>query len=631
MTNNIIIIDHLIETVKEISTLYASEINQIQENLFYDSYNISDIKDYLRTFKTNGNITLENNILFFININIKLKNKYCLAQNGVEILKFLRFDKNIAWPYRQAHCILYSYENMESLLRQKPENLLLCSKGTTFIEMPNNFGNIFTDIDKYINDKADPKKLNMFIRGEFNLREVRHRWANIWGIKKLWDIHKLVDDSFNSNYPDLVNKALNEIQAIYADNLFDNNNHLSYKEINKTINKDIKPKREIIANRKPKILYIDDMWNKGWLEILANVIYGRTGSTTKSNNCFFHNIGDEKLIFGIDKYNNKNIERDIAPLIMGLLDDEKPNLILLDLRLKEEEENIQSASLSGLLILDIIREHNISIPIIMATASNKEWVLENILEKGANAYWVKEGFDVNHSLLDSTNNYFKLLDLIEIVTNDDYIFLKKMEVMLDDIRSKNILWWEECNWNRKIIKVSRDRIIDILNNSILIFREYLQNLSGNYRFHKYADEYFWLTNIINKAGTIMELIHFKPNEAINSFIIGGKYETKYENGVKISEYTCKNGDNIGQILYVIRNSSSHSKYSMTDKFTKEHFKSFFSGLLIWLNQDPFVNVYPLNNYPDTSKWQCLKTALEELICKNQDLKDSYEYLMKNPI
>jgi CheY-like chemotaxis protein len=569
--------------------------------------NIS-LLEYVEKIKT---LSEGDDYIFIINVNLDIKESHASGQSGVEILKYLRFDREIPESVRKSHCILYSFVTIEDLLREKPENIIICSKGVSFVKMPE--GIDIQDIENIITLKADLGELAVFIRGEFNINEARHKWANKWGVKKLWDVHRHIDDTFKDDYPESVQKALKDIQAIYAVNLFDNDDSIS-KETKKFIKQIQSERNDFIKNKKPRILYIDDMWNEGWLETLSNIFYGTAGKTVidNINNLFFHknNIGEE-IIFGINDYKNKN-DNSIIKAINKLIEDNKPEIILLDLRLKDEEENIRFESLSGQKILEEIRNTDIAIPVIIITASNKEWILQKMLENGANYFWIKEGFDDRRSFFDSIQNYKKLLDFIKISVESDYKFLRKISDKLSEMRDNNSsYWWENPPWDGKRFSVNKKDILEIIENGILLYREYLQNTYGNYNFFRHADMYFWLSSIINKTGAIIEKIHnLHPSDSSDK--IGANYKSNSK--TKKTDITDNNGDYIGQILYLFRNSSSHLKESMMDNFEIDHFKVFFAGLLTWLNPNKFHKVVPLDKILN-KKWSDLDNQLQELIYK----------------
>jgi CheY-like chemotaxis protein len=71
----------------------------------------------------------------------------------------------------------------------------------------------------------------------------------------------------------------------------------------------------------------------------------------------------------------------------------KPDVILLDLRLCDIdfEDELPSNKLTGIQILDIVKNINKGIQVIITTASNKVWNFEAAKKYGANGYIIKSG------------------------------------------------------------------------------------------------------------------------------------------------------------------------------------------------------------------------------------------------
>jgi DNA-binding NarL/FixJ family response regulator len=109
------------------------------------------------------------------------------------------------------------------------------------------------------------------------------------------------------------------------------------------------------------ILFIDDNFDKGWSECLEKL--------------FIKNI--------IKKGNvviNSSTKLEISHLKNITCD--TYNLIILDYYLQDGE--------IGIRLLKKIKENNPVIPVIMFTASNKAWNMDELYEAGADGYYVKE-------------------------------------------------------------------------------------------------------------------------------------------------------------------------------------------------------------------------------------------------
>ncbi|MBD1385900.1 hypothetical protein IDJ75_11465 [Mucilaginibacter rigui] len=122
-----------------------------------------------------------------------------------------------------------------------------------------------------------------------------------------------------------------------------------------------------------KVLYIDDEGYKGWVSILKKLL----------PNSFFTEITGQGL----------SEDAFFAAIRAQIRQDW--DLILLDLRLLPLIEDVQGRVLpigiySGTIILQEIKTINPGTQVIIFTASNKAWNLKELIELGADGYFVKE-------------------------------------------------------------------------------------------------------------------------------------------------------------------------------------------------------------------------------------------------
>ncbi len=177
-------------------------------------------------------------------------------------------------------------------------------------------------------------------------------------------------------------------------------------------------RNDFIWNSKLNIWFVDDQEANGWKNLILNLL---EGLEIELNCC--HSVEDLKMT--IDLANAKAIN--------------KPDVALVDLRLSENDltfESYKGADLSGFTALHQLLTHWPSLPVIIASASNKIWNLEKAIEKGATGYWRKSediheavnhnaiitAFDIYDQLIDKLNqaiskikfrNIFVLVKLIE--------------------------------------------------------------------------------------------------------------------------------------------------------------------------------------------------------------------------
>jgi CheY-like chemotaxis protein len=165
----------------------------------------SIIKDLDDTAKLSDRTVklLEYDSLIFININLKI-NSLRQAYKGIELLTWLRIKGAMN------HCILYSFQSAEAIARAREKNRLLFSRGTTFVQLPADFSSI--NLKNLTADVSEAGRLVENIKPLFNIGEFRHRNANWWGVKQLWDIHKIYKEgAFNKPYPTNIRNNLTNL------------------------------------------------------------------------------------------------------------------------------------------------------------------------------------------------------------------------------------------------------------------------------------------------------------------------------------------------------------------------------------------------------------------------------------
>lgn len=144
------------------------------------------------------------NCVLFINVNLIVGQEKRQNHKGIELLTWLRIKEALN------HCVLYSFQNAEAILRANDNNRLLISKGTTFIQLPNDFSAI--ELAVIANEKATLENLKTNIKPMFNVGKFRHRDANWWGVKQLWDVHRVATSGkFRDDYPQHIKNNLTDL------------------------------------------------------------------------------------------------------------------------------------------------------------------------------------------------------------------------------------------------------------------------------------------------------------------------------------------------------------------------------------------------------------------------------------
>ncbi|MGC2236457.1 MAG: response regulator, partial [Pyrinomonadaceae bacterium] len=471
----------------------------------------------------------------FLNLNLKcgsgVQSRLRHHQVGAEILKYLKLTDNLLngivaqeAPVNKFYCIVYSFYPLEETLRLKPENLILLAPRVSYVQLPGNFARELKKMRR-LNGSVT---MRQFMRhGAFPL-DNRHSLANWWGVKQLWDVHKLATGNIAKRYPDSIYnelKNLENLQTLFLYGRSDTNLSFFYNGQKN----EIKQLRRVLLSRRPRILHIDDQWSQGWSEVFINMIDGQSAEKVRldddnHNKAFSSYQPGNQFVF--DVFSNFNLENEdnkiqkiyenIRDFINNKPEKKMPEVILLDLRLfGDKEENTSAKELSGAKILNLLRKDFMGIPVIMTTASNKAWSQEKLMRLGADGYWIKECADGRSAPQDTVENYKRLLWLIDRATSDKYKFLREFDWQLKSLKSKksdpggkDAQWWEKMEWKKGDETAARsDFVWKTLDETLQILRTYLHHFEMNYGFSTLADQNFWHTAMIRHAATILEEIH----------------------------------------------------------------------------------------------------------------------------
>jgi CheY-like chemotaxis protein len=210
----------------------------------------------------------------------------------------------------------------------------------------------------------------------------RHQSTNEWGAMRL-----------ASNFG-----VFNSISFSYP-------KHLYFKYLANFIKTNSTPEDKSINNLFNRVLLIDDNADCGWVELLKNI----------------HNCPVDKRISCMEVLAWQNA----APEKF-----EQYDLIYLDLYLEKGKADSSSA----LSTLQFIKKNFPHIPVIIFTASDKAWNLDAVLEKGADAMYVKESPIYYRNGQYSLKNYQDFKDSITYV-HEKYKILRPYWLLIKKVIS----------------------------------------------------------------------------------------------------------------------------------------------------------------------------------------------------
>ena len=280
------------------------------------------------------------------------------------------------------------------ILRNSPYSTILQTKAVSF-ETP-----AYTPIAINLIEPLASKDYRPYFLDIINIRpnstEGRHSLANQWGADVL---NRIVVGTETNN--ELIKKARQSLYFKYTRAL-----SLSTNDIENIINNaeplvDMPHIDSINASGK-KILLIDDEADKGWKDVLSELLKGAEVKSIQEQVPDYESLSQEAK----------------SEIESGNYD-----LIFLDLRMNGvlEENSFNPHEFSGMKILKEIKRQNKGNQVIMFTASNKAWNMKAILDAGADGYYIKESPEYAFPASYSIGNAKELCNSINRCLGNGYL------------------------------------------------------------------------------------------------------------------------------------------------------------------------------------------------------------------
>lgn len=152
------------------------------------------------------------------------------------------------------------------------------------------------------------------------------------------------------------------------------------------------------GNEKPKVLLVDDEAEKGWYEIFCTIL-------DDVNDFYFDRLDEE--------FNEKRSD-EIVEIVHKKIVSDKIDIVILDYRLHKSDFFVDHITdVTGYkVLLDIKKNINRGIQVIVVSATNKIWNWEALREAGADAFIMK---DNPESLLTDTVTSANITSFIEVM------------------------------------------------------------------------------------------------------------------------------------------------------------------------------------------------------------------------
>lgn len=216
----------------------------------------------------------------------------------------------------------------------------------------------------------------------------RHSLANQWGASVLWRM--ITQNEFPQNESLIIAQKSLYFKYVFAKTISDYESFF-----NSTIDSKNNYKQKLKVNAMGKrILLIDDEADKGWADVLSNMLVGRKQ---------FEVIKEK-----VPNYDSLSIEA------RDKIESNNYDLIFLDLRMNGimEESVLDPDSFSGMDILKHIKSINNGTQVVIFTASNKAWNLKALFDAGCDGYYIKESPEMLFPQDVSYSNFISLQNSI---------------------------------------------------------------------------------------------------------------------------------------------------------------------------------------------------------------------------
>jgi|GEM_PF-4963180 len=144
-----------------------------------------------------------------INLECKYEKSKRTALKGIELTYWLRLKENYLGTI-----LTYGFLTSGQVLRLKPEYVVLHAPGNYHYCLPYGFKEL--DNIQLNSNEFDINSIKAtytpIIRKMLDLDAIRHKEANWWGIKILWDCHKVyTEGEFVADYPNCISQEMNKL------------------------------------------------------------------------------------------------------------------------------------------------------------------------------------------------------------------------------------------------------------------------------------------------------------------------------------------------------------------------------------------------------------------------------------
>lgn len=332
-------------------------------------------------------------------IMINLSDNY-LELSGFRMAHYIRLI-DPASSFSMIPIILIGIEDIDQVIKITPSSDILHTQGTYYSKFAQK------EINKYLK-KINDEKLKGLVEFSNYLNKIsiksptnyssHHSVTNEWSLYRWNKCIKLSDKNLDDRIE----------QELYYLYLLAKYPKLSIPQITPPT-----------LQEKGKILLIDDESEKGWYNFFTSLLSKNANIKIDKLNADFSKITKDQLCDAVDK---------VFPSTIDSYD-----VVLLDVRLIQEDFGPNMRTFSSYAVLDKIMSFNKGIQVIIFTASNKKWNYSYFQGKGVLSYIMKESPEYTNE----TNTSDNINELINCI-NDGLkyaSFFKKIATIENNIKA----------------------------------------------------------------------------------------------------------------------------------------------------------------------------------------------------
>lgn len=415
-----------------------------QENIIAFDYSNSDYKSIDEYISKVVIENIKNNKTDLIYIKDSLSSNY-LELYGLRVAYHIRLSQElgdkrfipIVILSDLDGCILNKLEPMARITFTK--NIYIEPNSLQTIEKYKNKSFSKFDITNYQKEFLD------LINVESPENSTNHSIANEWAIFKWANALEMYHPSNRMN----INQILNKISfSLYFKYLKAKNNIYEPTEIDiKSLSKYTKNTRELlecIRDFDGNILYVDDDHSKGWGDIFN----------------YFFSLSKSKDKISIIDFRNLKTYNQVEKVLDDTIRANKPDLILLDMRLIESDKHEENfKNISGIKLLEKIKSINPGIQVIMLSATTRSDILEQAYKDNKILGYIKKDH-IDNNAITTKENIEKLSGLLK--NGEEKFYLKEIWDIQKEILQLNL--FENDQYSE--IKIEIKSVFEILQTDM---------------------------------------------------------------------------------------------------------------------------------------------------------------------